>query len=44
MLFRPEGLIPSSRRAAEFHEGVREEYLYDVETHDSAITDTTESM
>jgi branched-chain amino acid transport system permease protein len=31
MLFRPEGLIPSSRRAAEFHEGVHEEYLYDVE-------------
>ena len=23
MLFRPEGLIPSSRRKAEFHEGVR---------------------
>ena len=22
MLFRPEGLIPSSRRRAEFHEGV----------------------
>ena len=31
MLFRPEGMIPSSRRAAEFHEGVREDYLYDVE-------------
>jgi branched-chain amino acid transport system permease protein len=31
MLFRPEGLIPSSRRKAEFHEGVHEEYLYDVE-------------
>ena len=30
MLFRPEGLIPSSRRAAEFHEGVPEpEQLYD---------------
>ena len=43
MLFRPEGLIPSSRRKAEFHEGVREEYLYDVE-HDAAISDATESM
>jgi branched-chain amino acid transport system permease protein len=30
MLFKPEGLIPSSRRAAEFHEGVAEpEQLYD---------------
>jgi branched-chain amino acid transport system permease protein len=32
MLFRPEGLIPSSRRAAEFHEGVADQPLYDV-TH-----------
>ena len=30
MLFRPEGLIPSSRRRAEFHEGVADEPLYDV--------------
>ena len=30
MLFRPEGLIPSARRAAEFHEGVHDEPLYDV--------------
>jgi branched-chain amino acid transport system permease protein len=30
MLFRPEGLIPSQRRAAEFHEGVHDEPLYDV--------------
>jgi branched-chain amino acid transport system permease protein len=30
MLFRPEGLIPSSRRAAEFHEGVHDQPLYDV--------------
>jgi ABC-type branched-subunit amino acid transport system permease subunit len=29
MLFRPEGLIPSSRRAAELHEGVHDEPLYD---------------
>ena len=43
MLFRPEGLIPSSRRAAEFHEGVREEYLYDVE-HGAPISDATEKM
>jgi branched-chain amino acid transport system permease protein len=32
MLFRPEGLIPSRRRAAEFHEGVHDEPLYDVAT------------
>ncbi|MHB8469372.1 MAG: branched-chain amino acid ABC transporter permease [Gaiellaceae bacterium] len=32
MLFRPEGLIPSSRRAAELHEGVHDEPLYDVVT------------
>jgi branched-chain amino acid transport system permease protein len=30
MLFRPEGLIPSRRRAAELHEGVHDEALYDV--------------
>jgi branched-chain amino acid transport system permease protein len=29
MLFRPEGLIPSRRRALEFHEGVHDEPLYD---------------
>jgi branched-chain amino acid transport system permease protein len=32
MLFRPEGLIPSQRRAAELHEGVHDEALYDVAT------------
>jgi branched-chain amino acid transport system permease protein len=32
MLFRPEGLIPSSRRAAELHEGVHDEPLYDAVT------------
>jgi len=31
MLFRPEGLIPSSRVAAELHEGVHDEPLYDSE-------------
>jgi len=31
MLFRPEGLIPSSRRKAEFQEGVHDEPLYDVQ-------------
>jgi len=31
MLFRPEGLIPSRRRAAEFHEGVHDQPLYDLE-------------
>jgi branched-chain amino acid transport system permease protein len=30
MLFRPEGLIPSSQRAAELHEGVHDEPLYDA--------------
>ena len=30
MLFRPEGLIPSKRRAAEFHEGVADQPLYDL--------------
>jgi branched-chain amino acid transport system permease protein len=30
MLFRPEGLIPSSRRKLEFQEGVHDEPLYDV--------------
>jgi branched-chain amino acid transport system permease protein len=36
MLFRPEGLIPSSRRAAEFHSGVHDEPLYDVQ-HDEHL-------
>jgi branched-chain amino acid transport system permease protein len=31
MLFRPEGLIPSRRVAAELHEGVHDEPLYDVQ-------------
>jgi branched-chain amino acid transport system permease protein len=30
MLFRPEGLIPSQRRKAEFEEGGEEASLYDV--------------
>jgi branched-chain amino acid transport system permease protein len=30
MLFKPEGLIPSARRKAEFEEGVMDEPLYDV--------------
>jgi branched-chain amino acid transport system permease protein len=30
MLVRPEGLIPSARRRAEFHEGVHDAPLYDV--------------
>jgi branched-chain amino acid transport system permease protein len=30
MLFRPEGLIPSARRKAEFEEGVHDQPLYDV--------------
>jgi branched-chain amino acid transport system permease protein len=31
MLFRPEGLLPSKRIAAEMHEGVHDEPLYDLE-------------
>jgi branched-chain amino acid transport system permease protein len=31
MLFRPEGLIPSARRRAEFRGGVADEPLYDVQ-------------
>jgi|tagenome__1003787_1003787.scaffolds.fasta_scaffold20973623_2 branched-chain amino acid transport system permease protein len=31
MLFRPEGLIPSKRRAAELHQGVHDQPLYDIE-------------
>ena len=31
MLLRPEGLIPSARRKAEFHEGVADTPLYDVQ-------------
>jgi branched-chain amino acid transport system permease protein len=30
MLFKPEGLIPSARRKAEFEEGVHDQPLYDV--------------
>jgi branched-chain amino acid transport system permease protein len=31
MLFKPEGLIPSARRKAEFEEGVHDQPLYDVQ-------------
>jgi branched-chain amino acid transport system permease protein len=31
MLIRPEGLIPSARRRAEFHEGVHDTPLYDTQ-------------
>ena len=31
MLFRPEGLIPSTRRKAEFEVGVHDQPLYDLE-------------
>jgi branched-chain amino acid transport system permease protein len=31
MLFRPEGLIPSKRRAAELHESAHDEPLYDAQ-------------
>ena len=36
MLFRPEGLIPSRRRAAELHEGVHDEPLYDLQHPEAA--------
>ena len=39
MLVRPEGLIPEARRKAELHEGVHDEYLYDVEHHDEPLYD-----
>src|SRR5262245_15316997 len=39
MLFRPEGLIPSRRIAAEMHEGVHDEYLYDIQH--GAVESTT---
>ena len=32
ILLRPEGLLPSRRRGAEFHQGVHDEPLYDA-TH-----------
>jgi len=41
MLLRPEGLIPSSRRAAELHEGVHDEPLYDVEELNAPLTEPT---
>jgi branched-chain amino acid transport system permease protein len=37
MLFRPEGLIPSRRVAAEMHEGVHDEPLYDLEHAGSEV-------
>ena len=47
MLFRPEGLIPSRRRAAELHEGVHDEPLYDAmhagRRHERADTTTCSS-
>jgi len=36
MLFRPEGLLPSRRIAAEMHEGVHDRPLYDIE-HEGTI-------
>ena len=42
MLIRPQGLIPSARRAAEFHEGVADTPLYDV-THEGSDTDRNPS-
>ena len=38
MLLRPEGLIPSRRRAAELHEGVHDEPLYDVVQDEERVT------
>ena len=39
MLFRPEGLIPSKRVAAELHEGVHDEPLYDVTVDNRMVTE-----
>jgi branched-chain amino acid transport system permease protein len=38
MLLRPEGLIPSRRVAAELHEGVHDEPLYDVSDAGAHVT------
>ncbi len=44
MLFRPEGLIPSRRIAAELHEGVHDEPLYDIAARrDGSMSDRTET-
>ncbi len=40
MLFRPEGLIPSTRRKAELHEGVHDEPLYDISHEGLRISET----
>jgi branched-chain amino acid transport system permease protein len=40
MLFRPEGLIPSRRRAAEFHEGVHDQPLYDIRQEGVEVVET----
>jgi branched-chain amino acid transport system permease protein len=39
MLFRPEGLIPSRRVAAEMHEGVHDEPLYDITADNRAVVE-----
>ena len=39
MLFRPEGLIPSKRVAAELHEGVHDEPLYDITADNRIVTE-----
>jgi branched-chain amino acid transport system permease protein len=39
MLFRPEGLIPSRRVAAELHEGVHDEPLYDITADNRAVVE-----
>jgi branched-chain amino acid transport system permease protein len=37
MLLRPQGLLPSARRKRELQYGTHDEYLYDVETHDTPV-------
>jgi branched-chain amino acid transport system permease protein len=37
MLLRPQGLLPSARRKRELEYGTHDEYLYDVESHDSPV-------
>jgi branched-chain amino acid transport system permease protein len=37
MLLRPQGLLPSARRKRELEYGTHDEYLYDVESHDTPV-------
>src|SRR5207237_10658189 len=43
MLIRPEGLIPSARRQAEFHEGVHDTPLYGTQQRTARTAKATSS-